>query len=86
LAAADGYVTGLEPATHYPNGKTFEKEKGRVVALAPGETRRFDITIEAHTDAASVAAAEKAVAAIQGNVVPELCRERDLDRIIPTTP
>ena len=27
-AAVDGYVTGLEPATNYPNPKPFEKEKG----------------------------------------------------------
>ncbi len=76
-AAADGYVTGLEPGVNFPNRKSFEKEKGRVVALAPGETRRFDVTIEAHADAASVAAAEKAVATIQGNVAPEICRQPD---------
>src|SRR5204863_439137 len=35
-AEADGYVTGLEPGTNYPNLKTFEREKGRVVKLAPG--------------------------------------------------
>ena len=26
---ADGYVTGLEPATDYPNGKAFERSKER---------------------------------------------------------
>jgi galactose mutarotase-like enzyme len=72
-AAADGYVTGLEPAINFPNRKSFEKEKGRVATLAPGETRRFEVSIEAHADAASVAAAEKAIAAIQGSVVPEVC-------------
>ncbi len=72
-AAADGYVTGLEPAINFPNRKSFEKEKGRVATLATGETRRFEVSIEAHADAASVAAAEKAIAAIQGSVVPEVC-------------
>jgi len=72
-AAADGYVTGLEPAINFPNRKSFEKEKGRVATLAPGETRRFEVSIEAHADAASVAAAEKAVATIQSSVVPEIC-------------
>ena len=42
-AAADGYVTGLEPATNFPNRKSFEKEQGRVAVLAPGETRRFEV-------------------------------------------
>ena len=32
-AVTDGYVTGLEPATNYPNTKSFEKEMGRVVEL-----------------------------------------------------
>jgi galactose mutarotase-like enzyme len=61
-AAIDGYVTGLEPATNYPNPKSFEKEKGRVVPLAPGETRRFELSI---------------VAAIQGSTVPEVCTKPD---------
>ena len=67
-AAADGYVTGLEPAINFPNRKSFEKEKGRVAILTPGESRRFEVSIEAHADAASVAAAEKAIAALQGDV------------------
>ncbi len=40
-AAADSYVVGLEPATSYPNTKSFEKQQGRVVPLRSGETRRF---------------------------------------------
>jgi galactose mutarotase-like enzyme len=71
-AAADGYVTGLEPATNYPNPKSFEKEKGRVVELAPGATHRAVVTIEAHTNAAAVSSAERTVATIQGDVVPEI--------------
>jgi hypothetical protein len=77
--AIDGYVTGLEPGTNYPNPKSFEKTHGRVVALAAGETRRFEIAIEAHDDAAAVKAAEQAVAAIQGNVKSEICDRPDPD-------
>ncbi len=76
-SAVDGYVTGLEPATNYPNGKSFEKAKGRVITLAPGESRRFEVTIEAHPDAASLVAAQKAVAAIQGSTTPEICSQPD---------
>lgn len=78
-AAADGYVTGLEPATNFPNQRSFEKEKGRVAVLAPGETRRFEISIEAHVDPAGVAAAEAAVAALQGGIVPNVCAKPDPD-------
>ncbi len=75
--AIDGYVTGLEPATNYPNPKSFEKAHGRVLALAPGEMRRFEVAIEAHADAAAVTAAERAVAAIQGTIKPEICGKPD---------
>jgi hypothetical protein len=76
-AAVDGYVTGLEPAINFPNRKSFEREQGRVAILAPGELRRFEVTIEAHTDAAAVAAAEKAIAVMQQTIAPEVCAEPD---------
>ncbi len=64
-AAADGYVTGLEPAINFPNRKSFEREKGRVALLAPGESRTFELAMEVHPDAASVAAAEQLVANLE---------------------
>lgn len=69
-AAADGYVTGLEPGVNFPNRKSFEKQQGRVVALAPGESRTFEVTIEALGDAVAVTAAQQAVAALQKSVKP----------------
>jgi hypothetical protein len=77
-ALADGYVTGLEPGINYPNPKSFEKQHGRVAQLAPGETRHFQLTLEAHPDAASLAAAQSAVAAIQKGTVPEVHQQPDL--------
>ena len=76
-AAADGYVTGLEPGINFPNRKSFEKQQGRVIVLDGGESRTFELTIEAHGDAAAVAAAEKAVAALQGKATPEVCSQPD---------
>ena len=76
-AAADGYVTGLEPAVNFPNRRSFEKEHGRVVVLAPGESRRFELSIEAHADAASVAEAAEAVAALQGDATPDIYPQPD---------
>ncbi len=76
-AAADSYVVGLEPAINFPNRKSFENEQGRVAVLAPGQSRQFEVSIEAHTDAGSVAAAEKAVAAIQGEMAPVICPQPD---------
>lgn len=43
---ADGYVTGLEPGTNYPNPRSFEESQGRVVRLAPRSRVSFDLAIE----------------------------------------
>jgi galactose mutarotase-like enzyme len=69
---ADGYVTGLEPATNFPNVKSFEKEKGRVAVLAAGQSREFEITLEVHPDAQSVAAAAGAVEKISRGGNPKV--------------
>jgi Domain of unknown function (DUF4432) len=44
---ANGYVTGIEPATSLPNPRPFEREAGRVPKLRPGENYRSSITIRA---------------------------------------
>ncbi|MFZ4731797.1 MAG: DUF4432 family protein [Pirellulales bacterium] len=44
--SADGYVTGLEPATNYPNPRSFEESQGRVVVLAPHAAVQFDLALE----------------------------------------
>ncbi len=45
-AAEDGYVTGLEPATNYPNFKTFERQNGRVRVVPPGGHWEATVTVE----------------------------------------
>ena len=70
--AADGYVTGLEPGTNFPNPRTFEGEMGRVVRLEPGASVEYRLELDVHADAASVAEAERAVAQLQGDVKPEV--------------
>jgi galactose mutarotase-like enzyme len=69
-AAADGYVTGIEPGTNFPNPRSFETEHDRVIKLAGGEKKALDLRFEYHASDASVAAAEKAIAALQGDVAP----------------
>jgi hypothetical protein len=59
--AADGYVTGLEPGTSYPNLKSFERNQGRVIALSPGESYRASLTIEIYDTASLVSAAEQSI-------------------------
>jgi len=60
---ADGYVTGLEPATNYPNPRSFEEAQDRVVPLAPGEQVRFELALE-HLAGGRLAAARAAIAAL----------------------
>ncbi len=70
--AADGYVTGLEPGTNFPNPRSFEGEQGRVVKLGPGETVKFQLELDVLADAAAVADAEKAIARIRGDARPRV--------------
>jgi hypothetical protein len=62
---ADGYVTGLEPATNYPNSRRFEREKGRVISLAGGESRTTTLSIEALDTKKAIKAAETEIKALQ---------------------
>ncbi len=64
-ARADGYVTGLEPATNYPNPRRFEREQGRVLTLRGGESRTTKITVDALDTKKAVAAAGAEIRELQ---------------------
>ena len=72
---ADGYVTGIEPGTNYPNFKTFEREQQRVVALAPGGSHRVDLKLSVHPDAAAVQDVADVIAEVQSHVLPTIHSE-----------
>jgi hypothetical protein len=69
---ADGYVTGLEPGTNYPNFKSFEREQGRVVVLPGGEAHQTRLAIDLHTTAGEVARAREHIEAISGELSPRV--------------
>jgi len=71
-AVEDGYVTGLEPGTNYPNPRTHETKEGRILKLAAGETAKLELALEIHPDFGSVKAAEAAVQKLAGNVAPKI--------------
>ena len=75
LPAADGYVTGLEPCINLPHTKSFEKSQGRVAVLAPGETRRFDMGLEALGSAQDVARLQGEIDALQRRATPKIYSE-----------
>lgn len=68
----DGYVTGMEPGINLPNTRAFEKEQGRVAELKPGETRRFEITLTVHPDAASLAEAKHDITQLADGIGPRI--------------
>ena len=71
-AEADGYVTGLEPGTNFPNLKSFERSAGRVIKLAAGESRTFRLQITIHTTVEDVAAVESNIARMIGGHAPKV--------------
>lgn len=75
-ALEDGYVTGLEPATNYPNLKTFERQQGRVKGLAPGGHCEFKWSIEVLDTAAGVAGALREIAALQAHAPARIHAKR----------
>ena len=66
-AEADGYVTGLEPSTSLPNGRSFERKQGRVISLEPGQSHRTVLELAVHTSLHEVAEARDAVTMLQRN-------------------
>ncbi len=71
-SVGDGYVTGLEPGTDHPNSKTFEREQGRLMSLAPGASHVIEMTIEVHDSATGVAAIQQEISDIQGDTAVEV--------------
>ncbi len=72
---ADGYVTGLEPGTNFPNFKSFERRQGRIRQLASGEAHRVDLTLGLHDTTEKVSSVRERVLAIQSGVDPTVHSE-----------
>jgi hypothetical protein len=75
---ADGYVTGLEPATNFPNFKAFEREQRRVVNLDPGATYSTRLRFEVHDAAAAITALQERISALQIRSGPVIHRRPTL--------
>lgn len=79
-AAADGYVTGLEPGTNFPNPRSFEGQQGRVLKIPPRGRVELQLGLEYHSDSEQVREAEGKVEQLQaeaprimGHPVDEWC-------------
>jgi hypothetical protein len=66
----DGYVTGLEPGTNYPNARPFEKARNRVVTLPVDGRYVTETTLEVLATAEAVNAVEAEIKTIQSQRQP----------------
>jgi len=66
----DGYVTGIEPSTNFPNPRSFEADHGRVVSLAPGQSVSFDLRFDFHEDAGRIRAVESEIESLRSGRLP----------------
>ncbi len=46
VGSADGYVTGLEPGTGFPNPRSFEEKNDRVLPMSAGQSIEFHVRLE----------------------------------------
>lgn len=81
-AVEDGYVTGLEPATNYPNFRGFERQQGRVPLLPPGGRWQASWSLEVHDTAASVTAVQAEIATLQAQA-PAVVHRAPVARFSP---
>ena len=72
VAEGDGYVTGIEPGTNFPNPRSAEEKAGRVVSLQSGEKWRASVNLEWLLDRTAVEQSELVVAQLQGTQKPTI--------------
>jgi hypothetical protein len=66
----DGYVTGLEPGTNYPNPRPFEQARNRVVTLPADGRYVAETVLEVLTTTEAVAAVEAEIGKLQALATP----------------
>lgn len=71
-AESDGYVTAMEPATNYPNTRSFEQSQGRVVQIEPGDTKSFRLKLQPLTDTQKVKEVSDQIQKLQGDFPPKI--------------
>ncbi len=73
-AIEDGYVTGLEPATNFPNIRTFDRLQGRVPTLPPCGKWEASWSIEILDATSKVAEVQAEIATLQAKTPAKIHR------------
>jgi hypothetical protein len=72
VSAADGYVTGLEPGTNFPNPRPFEERNGRVITLVSGGVWQASVELELLLDHHRICKANAEIEQLRSNTIPEV--------------
>jgi hypothetical protein len=70
-----GFVTGLEPATNYPNPRPFERARQRIITLPADGTYEVETTLEVLNTEGAVATVEAEVRDLQARGMPTTHRK-----------
>jgi len=70
--ASDGYVTGLEPGTNYPNVRSYEEQQNRTAKLAPGASHGITLDFEIISTADRMATVEAEISDLTGGKPPRI--------------
>jgi hypothetical protein len=76
-AEPDGYVTGIEPGTDYPNNRSFERSKGRVVELSAGAPYSTELTFGVVSGADKLAALQTEIEDLMGEKATTVSKKLD---------
>jgi hypothetical protein len=71
----DGYVTGLEPGTNYPNPRPFESAHGRVVTLPPGGQYVAETILDVLSSREEIIGVQAEIQQIQARVKPAIHKQ-----------
>lgn len=82
VGTQDGYVTGLEPGTGFPNPRSFEEQHGRLVTLDKGGVRDFNLKLEGLTSGPRLSELRNKLSQLNNNLT-ETSRFAD-DWCVPT--
>lgn len=73
-AIEDGYVTGIEPGTNYPNFRSYERQQGRLMVLPPGGRWECRWSMEVCGSASEVEAAKGEIESLQQGLTARVSR------------
>jgi len=73
-AEDDGYVTGLEPGTSFPNFRGFERQQGRLPVVKPGKSYSTHLRLEVADTESAVRRLYDRVKELQGPTDPVVHR------------